>query len=235
MNKDNYKDQFISHMVNEVQTPLKAILKFSEGLIKNPTDINNQEKYLKLIHHSAKNLENIINDVSDISKIQEGTLSIHKEKINLRQLLSQNFEIFRAKAKEKYIRYSIAFGKDLPEYISTDELRLSQVISNLLSNAIKFTPDKGFVKLEVVYNSKDSILKIFVDDNGPGIPKSKQDLIFKPFIDNNSSTSFEKSRTGLGLSISLSIIELLNGKMSFKSTENEGSTFSFEIPVNINN
>lgn len=231
MDNNNYKDQFLSHMVSEVQAPLKAIIKFSEALIRNPNDKTTQEKYLKLIHHSAKNLDNIIKDVSDISNITSGTFSINLEKTNLRELLSQNFELFRSKAKEKAIRYSIQFGGKLPKYIETDQNRLSQVISNLLSNAVKFTQKEGSVKLEVVFDEKSSILKVFVDDNGVGISESSKENIFKPFLKSNSNTSFEDTRTGLGLSICSSIIELLNGKISFESTENKGSTFKFEIPV----
>jgi signal transduction histidine kinase len=230
---DNYKDQFVSHMVDELQTPLKAIIRFSDVLLKNKNDAQTQEKYLKFIYHSAKNLENIIKDVSDISHIQNKTLNLELTKVNLRDLLSQNFEIFRSKAKEKSIRYSLTFGKNLPKNIETDANRLSQVISNLLSNAIKFTQKDGSVKLEVVFNAEKSILQVFVDDSGIGIPQEKKNDIFKPFIKNSSNTSFEDTRTGLGLSISLSIIELLNGKISFESTENKGSTFKFEIPVKI--
>jgi signal transduction histidine kinase len=228
---DNYKDQFISHMVDELQTPLKAILRFSDTLIKNKNDAALQEKYLKLIRLSAKNLENIIKDVSDISSLQNKTISVELTKVNLRDLLSQNFEIFRSKAREKSIRYSITFGKNLPKVIETDGNRLSQVISNLLSNAIKFTPKDGSVKLEVIFDQQKSLLKVFVDDSGPGIPESKKDDIFKPFIKDKTKVTFEDSRTGLGLSISLSIIELLNGKISFESSEDKGSTFNFEIPV----
>ncbi|MCW8838039.1 MAG: HAMP domain-containing histidine kinase [Thiovulaceae bacterium] len=235
MDERSSKDQFLSHMVSEIQTPLKAILRFSDTLLKNPYDNTNNEKYLKLIHHSAKNIDNIIKDVSDISHIQNGTFSINIKKINLREFLSQNFELFRSKAKEKSIRYSIKFGNNLPKYIQTDENRLSQVISNLLGNAIKFTKKDGAVKLEVVFDIKNSILKVFIDDNGIGIPDSKKENIFKPYIKDNSSINFEDTRTGLGLFISLSIIELLNGKIEFESTEKKGSTFNFEIPVKTDN
>jgi len=228
---ENYKDQFISHMVDELQTPLKAILRFSDTLLKNKNDTSSHEKYIKLIYHSAKNLENIIRDVSDISNLKNKEMSVELSKVNLRDLLSQNFEIFRSKAREKLLRYSIRYGKDLPKFIETDGNRLSQVISNLLSNAIKFTPKQGSVKLEIVFDQQKSILKVFVDDTGIGIPNSKKEYIFKPFKRDNSNSNFEDTRTGLGLLISLSIIELLNGKITFESTENKGSTFSFEIPV----
>jgi signal transduction histidine kinase len=231
----NQKDQFVSHMIDELQVPLRAILKFSDVLLKNPSDAIAREKYLKLINRSAKNLNNIVKDVSDVSKLKNKTIAINIQKTNLRDLLSQNFELFRTKAREKAIRYSITFGKALPVYIYTDESRLSQVISNLLSNAIKFTKKDGSVKLEIVFDQKNSVLKVFVDDNGIGIPESKKEGIFKPFLKDNTNMTFEDSRTGLGLLISLSIIELLNGKIKFESTQDKGSTFSFEIPVKIDN
>jgi signal transduction histidine kinase len=229
------KDQFVSHIIDELKVPLKSILKFSDALLKNQNDASIREKYLKLINRSAKNLNNIVKDVSDVSNLKNKTISIDIQKTNLRDLLSQNFELFRAKAKEKHIRYSITFGKGLPKYIYTDESRLSQVISNLSSNAIKFTKNDGNVKLEIIFDSNNSLLKVFVDDNGIGIADSKKGYIFKPFLKDNSNITFEDSRTGLGLLISLSIIELLNGKIKFESTENKGSTFSFEIPVKIDN
>ncbi len=227
---DNYKDQFISHMLDELQAPLKTILKNSNALIKNSNTSSNK-KQLKLIYHSAINLENIIKDVSDISNLNNNKISIDLSKVNLRDLLSQNFEIFRYKAREKSLRYSITFGKDLPKFIQTDPNRLSQVISNLLSNAIKFTDINGSIKFETVFDRSKSILKVFVDDDGIGIPESKKKYIFKPFKRDTTKQNIEDTRTGLGLLISLSIIELLDGKISFESTENKGSTFSFEIPV----
>ncbi|QFR49010.1 HAMP domain-containing histidine kinase [Sulfurimonas lithotrophica] len=235
MDNGSSKDQFLSHMVSEMQIPLKAVLKLSESLLKNSYDANNREQYLKLIHNSAKNIDNIIKDVSDISSIQNGTFSINITKINLMEFLSQNFELFRLKAKEKSLRFSIKFGKNLPKFIDTDENRLSQVISNLLTNAIKFTEKEGSVKLEVVFDTQNSLLKVYVDDNGIGIPDSKKENIFKPFIRDKSNVNFEDTRTGLGLFISLSIIELLNGKIGFESKQGQGSTFHFEIPVKFEN
>lgn len=230
---NNYKDQFLSHMVSELQTPLRAILKFSDMLQKQPYDPTSQDKYLKVINRSAKNLENIIKDVSDISQIRNKEISIDISKVNLREILTQNFEIFRSKAREKAIRFSITFGKKLPTFIHTDPNRFSQVISNLLSNAIKFTPKNGSVKFEIVFDVNNSVLKVFVDDSGPGIPESKKETIFQPFVKDNSNVNFETTRTGLGLFISRSIIELLNGKLDYESKDNKGTTFKFEIPVKI--
>ena len=228
---DNYKDQFISHMVDELQAPLKTILKYSDILIKNKNDASSQEKYLKLINQSARNLENIIQDVSDITNLKNNEISVELNKVNLRDLFLQNFEIFRYKAREKSLRYSLTFGRNLPKFIKTDGNRLSQVISNLLSNAIKFTSKEGSVKLEIVFDQANSLLKVYVDDNGIGISDSEKEHIFKPFTRDNKDTEIEDTRTGLGLLISLSIIELLNGKITFESAEGKGSTFSFEIPV----
>ena len=233
MDKYDLKDQFLSHMINELQTPLKAVLKFSDILLKDKYDMDTLEKYLKLINQSAKNIDNIVKDVSDISSIQNGTLSIDIKKTNLRDLLKQNFELFRSKAREKSIRYSLQFGKDLPKNIYTDANRLSQVISNLLSNAIRFSNKDGSVQLETLFDKKNSIIKVFVDDKGIGIPEHKKEYIFKPYPKEDSTANLNEYRTGLGLSICLSIIELLNGKIEFKSKENEGTTFSFEIPVKI--
>jgi signal transduction histidine kinase len=218
-------------MIDELQAPLRTVLKLSETLLKENGDISLHKKQLKLIYHSAKNLENIIDDVAEISSLNNNNISVELTKVNLRDLLSQNFEIFRYKAREKSLRYSIRFGKELPKFIETDHSRLSQVISNLLSNAIKFTPKEGSVKFEIIFDKTNSTLKAYVDDNGLGIPESKKDQIFKPFKRDSDESKIDDSRTGLGLLISLSIIELLNGKISFESTENKGSTFSFEIPV----
>jgi len=227
------KDQFLSHIIDEVQTPLKAILKFSDILSKD-NNPQTQEKYLKLIQYSAKNLDNIFKDVADISQISNGTFSIKLESFNLRELLTHCFELFRAKAKDKSLRYSLTLGKNLPETIYSDERRLSQVISNLLSNAIKFTTINGAVKLEVVYDPQDNVMKFFVDDNGVGIADDKKNTIFKPIIKDSSNINFDDSRTGLGLSITLSIIELLHGKINFESSEGKGTTFKIEIPLNLN-
>ncbi|HEX3008261.1 MAG TPA: response regulator [Bacteroidales bacterium] len=225
---DKLKSSFLANMSHEIRTPLNAILGFS-SLLKNPE--LNQEKtnsFVDIIDSSGQQLLAIINDILDISKIEAGQISISNSRVNVSIVLNELYQQFEKQAEQKNIGLVMRneYQKSTLE-ITTDEIRLRQIITNLLSNAIKFTHE-GFVEFGV--RSKEGYIEFFVKDTGIGISPADVAVIFEPFrqVENNNSRMY--GGNGLGLSISKALVEKLGGTLSVQSEVEKGSTFSFTIP-----
>lgn len=224
------KSRFLSNMSHEIRTPLNAVMGFIELLKENCKDNKNAEKYLEIINTSSKDLLQIINDILDFSKIESKKLEINKEPFLAKKEFSVLIHLFDAKALEKNINLIINM-ENIPEVLVSDFLRIKQIISNLLSNAIKFTPEGKKIIVKIFY--KKGYLFVSVKDEGIGIPKDKQKIVFEVFSQADDSTTRKYGGTGLGLAISSKIVEMLGGKLKLKSKVNKGSEVYFAIPVEI--
>ncbi|WP_052746054.1 response regulator [Sulfurovum lithotrophicum] len=222
------KSQFLANMSHEIRTPLNAITGFISLLHENETDAE-KLKYLQVIKSSSDSLLQIISDILDISKIDNGNLEIDNINFNPYEELITVMELFQKKASQKNIAFEIEFADDIPKFLFSDIHRIKQILSNLLSNAVKFTPKGLSIKCSVYYEKE--CLTIRVQDTGIGIPANKQKLIFEPFLQAEHSTSREYGGTGLGLSISARLAELLGGTLTLKSQETMGSTFTLAIDM----
>ena len=196
-------------------------------------DIKDKES-AKIISKSAKSLLNIINDVLDISKIENGKLELEHHTFSLFDLTESIVELFSVNAKDKNIKFIYEVDPHLPDLIIGDSTRLQQVISNLLSNAIKFTPRFGKVNfdIQVISNNletKKSVVIFKIKDSGIGMTSEQLKLIFKPFSQADSGISRKFGGTGLGLSICSDIIKKMGSKIEVKSIYEKGSEFSFEL------
>ena len=227
------KDKFLSNVSHEIRTPMNGIIGFVEIMLRKKQNEQQQEKYLKIIQQSGRNLLNIINDILDFSKIGSGKFTITEEKVNLKHSLTGICGLYNSKAENRKVKYSYSFNDEFAEYYYADDTRIGQIVANFISNALKFTPEGGEVSASFSYNSKTQLLKVIVKDSGIGIEKDKQEKIFSPFEQEDSSTTKSYGGTGLGLSISLSLIKLMNGVLIFESTKNVGSTFSFQLPLKV--
>lgn len=229
------KSIFLANMSHEIRTPLNAIIGFT-SILNNMSLPKKEANYINIIDQSAQNLLGIINDVLDISKIENGSLICEKIEFNPYEAFEEIIELFRAKAKEKLIHLRLFMEPSIPEKIIGDPLRIKQVISNLISNAIKFTSENGtvFVKIVLLHRERNSCdIKFSVIDNGIGISKEKKDLVFKEFSQADDSTSREFGGTGLGLSISSKIVQILNSKIELESELGKGSIFSFVLNFDV--
>ena len=224
------KSEFLANMSHEIRTPLNAILGFID-LLKEKEKDEEKLKYIATVQNSSTTLLGIINDILDFSKIESGNLSIDKVDFNVEEEFKTLVELFRAKASEKSVNLQLIMDDNMPAALHSDPLRIKQVIANLLSNALKFTPRNGKVKLMISYH--DGQLAVDVSDTGIGVPKDKQKHIFKAFSQAEGSTTRKYGGTGLGLTISSRLISMLGGKLTLKSVEGEGSTFSFKIDVKV--
>ena len=242
---NKFKSSFLANMSHELRTPLNSILILAKLLSENKNHnlTPKQVEHASVIHKSGADLLMLINDILDISKIESGKLEFVYEKLKTADIAHDIKLLFKEYANEKQIGFEVKVEDDCFEELTTDKLRLEQVIKNLISNALKFTDKNGSVKLLfrkatsndcVTHKIKfsDDIMAISVSDNGIGIPKEKQKQIFEAFKQADNSTSRKYGGTGLGLTISKEIVQILGGEIVLQSEAGKGSVFTVFIPVN---
>ena len=231
------KSTFLANMSHEIRTPLNAIIGFSDILCESNINIEEKE-HAKIISRSAKSLLNIINDVLDISKMENGKFELEEAEFSLFNLTEHITELFSVNIKDKNIKFIYTFDPLLPELILSDSYRIQQVLSNLISNAIKFTPENGKVYFEIKViekNDKNVKINFIIKDTGIGISKEQEEFIFKPFSQADSGITRKFGGTGLGLAICNDIVTMLKSKIQIKSELNKGSEFSFIVDFKIGN
>lgn len=226
------KSQFLANMSHEIRTPLTAIIGFAESLRDDLHSSPEQLHNVEIILNNGKHLLTIINEILDLSKIDSGALTLEKTSFDLVRLVEDVRTMFAPRIAEKSLSFSVRYSWPLPEHITTDPLRVKQVLINLLSNAIKFTP-RGWIELTVSFDSSASRVSFGVSDSGIGIEQSQAEALFKPFVQANESITRQYGGSGLGLSISRRLAEALGGGISVSSTPGEGATFSFWISPTI--
>lgn len=224
------KSEFLSRMSHEIRTPMNAIVGLTE-LTRNMTSLPEKaQDNLGKIMSSSQYLLGLINDILDMSRIENGKMEIVCEPFALQDILAEIECMLKSEAERKGIRFTVE--QTIPSgMVLGDSIRLRQVIVNLLSNAFKFTPNGGTVTLyaqETVNAEKEAHLTFRVADTGVGIAQEDQQRIFESFeqVGSNSSKS---QGTGLGLAISSHIVRLMGGELKLRSKPGEGSEFFFTI------
>ncbi|MBN2895098.1 MAG: PAS domain S-box protein [Campylobacterales bacterium] len=225
------KSRFLATMSHEIRTPMNGISGFIQLLGRTTLD-DKQKRYIELIGKSMDSLMHIINDVLDFSKIESGQIELDYHPCHLFSEVESAFLLLSEKAREGAITYTLEMDQQIAECLIVDVLHLKQVLINLLSNAIKFTPKEGKVALHVRVestNEQTQRIRFAVVDTGIGIPKERQQKIFMPFAQADSSTTRRFGGTGLGLSISASLVTHMGGTLEVSSEEHCGSTFYFTL------
>ncbi len=226
------KSEFLANMSHEIRTPLNGII--SMGRVMLGTELDSQQhSYGKAILRSGDNLMCILNDVLDLAKIDSGKLELVESEFSLREFANHCGSPFRQAISEKGLLFEQKLELQGYDRVLGDQTRLSQIIGNLLSNAVKFT-DQGRIDLRISAQSlppDDILLRVEVEDTGPGIPKRDQARIFDRFVQLSDGFSKSYAGTGLGLSICQLLLERIHGQMGVDSEPGLGSRFYFEVPL----
>ncbi|MDB4925410.1 response regulator [Mucilaginibacter sp.] len=225
-----FKSDFLSIMSHEIRTPMNAVIG-TTNLLLSEDPKPEQLDYLNILKFSGENLLDIINDILDYNKIEAGKLELNHLKFNIHHLAQKIKQSFQSKAIEKKLTIDLLIDEVIPEYITGDQTRLSQILNNLISNAVKFT-HKGIISIHLQAEKADRkqiTIKFTVADTGIGISPENLGIIFDPFtqepIINNSNTG----GTGLGLAITKRLVNLHKSDISVISEPGKGTSFTFTI------
>ncbi|HEY9195498.1 MAG TPA: response regulator, partial [Mucilaginibacter sp.] len=229
-----FKSEFLSIMSHEIRTPMNAVIGTTNLLLsENPRP--EQLEYLNTLKFSGENLLAIINDILDYNKIEAGKLELSRSQFNLHQLIQKIMQSFHTRVAEKKLQLHVIIDESIPEMVTGDAMRLSQVMNNLVSNAVKFTHTGGVtVKLEKEQIGETNVtVKFAVADTGIGIAADSLDLVFDPFMQDKQVINNDYGGTGLGLAITRRLIELHNSTISISSELGKGTSFTFPITFDI--
>ncbi|MCL5966287.1 MAG: ATP-binding protein, partial [Deltaproteobacteria bacterium] len=224
------KSRFVANMSHEMRTPLNGIIGTLELLSGTRLDPEQQE-YAKAVRTSADALLSLVNDVLDISKIEEGKVSIHPEGMDLHAFIKSTASIMGQPIKTKGLSFRVLVSSSVPFLVRGDQARIRQVLINLLSNAAKFT-EKGEVSLRMLKESEDEqsvMVRFEVADTGIGMTEEARLRIFERFTQADESITRKYGGTGLGTTISKELVELMGGQIGVESNLGKGSTFWFTV------
>ena len=223
------KSEFLSRMSHELRTPMNAILGFSQLLDLDDELHPQQKESVSEILTAGRHLLELINEVLDLAKIEEGKLTVIMDEINISQLVSEAISNMEPVARQNNIQLTNNISNKIQHLVQADKLRLKQVLINLLSNAIKYNYRDGKVYVDITTSS--NMTRISVRDTGPGIQEEQMEKLFIPFERLSYKNSMIEG-TGIGLSLSQKLMALMNGTIGVDSKPGQGSTFYIEFPSN---
>ena len=227
------KNDFLANMSHEIRTPLNGVVALAAALGETPLTAK-QAEMVAMIGRSGETLERLVSDILDVSKIEAGQMRIEPQAFDLGALLDGLLDVTRLRAKDKGVAVRLERGPTATGGFVGDSVRISQVISNLLSNAVKFT-DEGEVTVRVDVQEADEgqapRLCVEVEDTGVGFDADKADMIFQRFSQADGTITRRFGGSGLGLSISKSLVEMMGGEITARSSPGEGSLFRVVLPL----
>ncbi len=228
------KSLFLANMSHEIRTPLNGIIGFTKFLSSTKLD-EEQDEFVHIIRKSSEDLLSIINDILDISKIENGCISLEEVYFNPMEEFENVIESYAANASKKDIDFSLWIDPIFSSLLlRSDPGKIKQVLINLISNAVKFTDNQGTIDVIVEQTavSTDNIkVKFTVKDTGVGISKEQEEKVFEAFTQADISTSRKYGGTGLGLTISAGLVNALGGALKVDSILGEGSAFHFTLDI----
>jgi signal transduction histidine kinase/CheY-like chemotaxis protein len=226
------KAMFLAKVSHEFRTPLNMIIGLVELMVKSPQLYAIQippemENDLLVILRNSRHLASIVNDVLDLTRLETGRVSLHKEWVDLSTIIDEAVEAVRPLVEKKGVTLEVQIPPDLPE-VYCDRTRIRQVVLNLVSNAARFT-EQGSITVELYARNQHVVTD--VTDTGPGISKENLEQIFEPFSQGDGDIWRDKGGSGLGLSISQQFVNLHRGRLWVESEVGVGSSFKFKLPI----
>ncbi|MBT9317571.1 hybrid sensor histidine kinase/response regulator [Leptothoe spongobia] len=225
------KSQFLAMISHDIRTPLYGIIGALDLLSDSQLSAQ-QQQHLDTANTSAHMLQSIISNVLDFSKIEANKLTLNPTSTSLINLSRKIQQVLQDEITQKQLQFSIDIESSIPERVSIDKSRLSQVLLNLCSNAVKFTPPTGSIVLKCSLqqlSASNVTVQFCVSDTGIGIARDQQQSIFSPFVQADNYTYHEHGGTGLGLAISSRLLELMGSHLQVQSTLGEGASFYFTL------
>ena len=230
------KSNFLGRMSHEMRTPLNAIIGMTT-LARSAADEEKRKYCLSKIEEASNHLLGMIDNMLDLSKLEQGKFEIYNDEVELKYMLQMTASTVKFTLKEKHISYDYEIDPDIPDIIITDEYQLSHIILNLLYSAIKNTPPQGTINTKISKTIQEKtgkkILNIKVHNSGPGLNIDQQKDLLGIFEQADESTEKLHSGTGVGLAIVKGIIEFMGGSISIESVPKQGATLFVELPYDV--
>ena len=227
------KREFLFNMSHDIRTPMNAIIGFTALAQTHIDDRDQVEDYLKKISVSSQHLLSLINDVLDMSRIENGKVTLETKPVHLPELVEDIGDAIQVGADKKHISFTVDTAGMKNEDVIADPLRLEQILINVLANAVKFTPDGGQISLRIVQKDTASAdyadFEFHIKDNGIGMSEEFQKHIFEQFARERTSTVSKIQGTGLGLAITKSLVDMMGGRITVESEPGRGSEFTISL------
>ncbi len=234
---DKLKSEFVSTVSHELRTPMTSIKGYADLMLMGAAGAMTppQQRYLKVIKNNADRLHMLVNDLLNISRIETGKTTLDLRPLDIPQIMEQVVEGHlrgRIQHEQKELQVTTSIEPSLP-LVSADPARVTQILTNLIDNAFNYTPEDGKIHLNVTKNGE--YVYISVKDSGIGISRENQAKIFDRFFRAEDENVQAVPGTGLGLAIVRSLIEMHGGELAVESKLGEGSTFTFNLPIVVEN
>ncbi len=230
------KKEFLSHMSHEIRTPINAVNGMAQIALNSLEDRQKVKHSLERIIDASKMLNELLNNILDMSKLDSNKIILNKEPFQITELISLFSDFMKAQADQYHINFEATLKNIVHDHLLGDSLRLLQILTNCMSNSMKFTPAGGYTKIEIAeqsFGDNTAVYRFIMNDTGKGMSEKYMERLFTPFEQEDASIAREYGGTGLGMAITKNLITLMSGDIHVSSKPGAGTTITIEIPFEV--